>query len=401
MSLLGVALVVAGCSGPGNVTLAPSAARPGTVKTLTMPGCSTQVAPTRNLATVPTVMLALPGSPFGVVTTPDGAWSFVSLLSQIAVISDRSPGPTLVRTVPLPVGVQALGVTLTADGHTLLIASRAGVVVVDAFRAEQGGADPVVGVLSSGQTGPAASAVEVSVSPDDAYAFVSLEYADAIAVFDLRAAAGMHHADSGFRGLIPLGRGVVGTAISPDGHWLYATSEIAAGHSPQVGQDSGTLSVIDLARAESDPAHAVVATVAAGCRPVRVAVTSQGTVVWVTARGSNTLLGFSAAALRGQDPDHALVADVPVGEEPVGLALVANGRRIIVADSDRFHAPGAHAELSLVDPAAALAGRPALLGSITAGDFPREMSLEPNGRILLVTNYSSRQLEATDLSNLP
>jgi DNA-binding beta-propeller fold protein YncE len=130
-------------------------------------------------------------------------------------------------------------------------------------------------------------------------------------------------------------------------------------------------------------------------------VTSQGDVVWVTARGSNALLGFSAAALRGPDPDHALVTDVAVGEEPVGLALVAHGRRIVVADSDRFHAPGAHPDLSLVDPTAALAGRPALLGSITAGDFPREMSLEPDGGTLLVTNYSSRQLEAIDLTTLP
>jgi DNA-binding beta-propeller fold protein YncE len=359
------------------------------------------VASTRKLAAVRTVMLALPGSPFGVVTTPDGAWSFVSLLSEIAVISDRSPGTTLVRTVALPAGAQALGVALTADGRSLLVASGAGVVVVDALKAEQGGADPVLGVLSSGKTGWAASATEVSVSPDDAYAFVSLEYGDSIAVFDLRAAASVHYTDSGFRGLIPLGHGVVGTAISPDGHWLYATSEVGAGPSAHAGQASGTLSVVDLARAESDPAHAVVATVAAGCQPVRVAVTSQGTVVWVTARGRDALLGFSAAALRGADPDHALVADVPVGEEPVGLALAAHGRRIVVADSDRFHAPGAHPELSLVDPAAALAGRPALLGSITAGDFPREMSLEPDERILLVTNYSSRQLEAIDLGKLP
>lgn len=361
-----------------------------------------QVAPAGKLAAVRTVMLALPGSPFGVVTTPNGAWSFVSLLSQIAVISNRSPGPTLVRAVPLPAGVQALGVTLTTDGRTLLIASRDGVVVVDALRAQQGGADPVLGVLSSGQTGRgAASAVEVSVSPDDAYAFVSLEFADAIAVFDLRRPVGVHYSESGLRGLIPLGHGVVGTAISPDGRWLYATSEVAAGQSTRAGQANGTLSVVDLPRAESDPAHAVVATVAAGCQPVRVAVTSQGDVVWVTARGSNALLGFSAAALRGPDPDHALVTDVAVGEEPVGLALVAHGRRIVVADSDRFHAPGAHADLSLVDPTAALAGRPALLGSITAGDFPREMSLEPDGRTLLVTNYSSGQLEAIDLTTLP
>ena len=98
-------------------------------------------------------MLALPGSPIGVVTTPDGACSFVSLLTQIAVISNRSPGSPLVRTVPLPAGAPALGMTLTAHGRTLLIASRAGVVVVDALTTEHGGADPVLGVLSSDRLG--------------------------------------------------------------------------------------------------------------------------------------------------------------------------------------------------------------------------------------------------------
>jgi hypothetical protein len=45
--------------------------------------------------------------------------------------------------------------------------------------------------------------------------------------------------------------------------------------------------------------------------------------------------------------------------------------------------------LGVVDTAAALAGRPAVLRLITAGSFPRQLALEPGGRVLLVTNYSS------------
>ena len=61
----------------------------------------------------------------------------------------------------------------------------------------------------------------------------------------------------------------------------------------------------------------------------------------------------------------------------------------------------ATADLSVVNVAAALAGRPAVLGIIPAGMFPREMALEPGGQTLLVTNYASGQLEAISVPTLP
>jgi hypothetical protein len=84
----------------------------------------------------------------------------------------------------------------------------------------------------------------------------------------------------------------------------------------------------------------------------------------------------------------------------VGLALVDGGSRIVIADSNRFSASGAASSLAAVDVAAALAGRPALLGYLPAGGFPREMALEPGGQTLLVTNYDSGQLEAVGVGDL-
>jgi DNA-binding beta-propeller fold protein YncE len=101
------------------------------------------------------------------------------------------------------------------------------------------------------------------------------------------------------------------------------------------------------------------------------------------------------------DPAHALVAVVRVGEAPVGLMLVRDGTRVVVADSNRFGAPGATADLAIVNVAAALAGKPAVIGYIPAGQFPREMALEPGGGTLLVTNYMSGQLEAVNVSAIP
>ena len=61
---------------------------------------------------------------------------------------------------------------------------------------------------------------------------------------------------------------------------------------------------------------------------------------------------------------------------------------------------GATADLSVVNVAAALAARPAVLGSIPAGLVPREMALVPGGRQLLVTNYASGQLEAVSVPSI-
>ncbi len=193
---------------------------------------------------------------------------------------------------------------------------------------------------------------------------------------------------------MPLGIAPVGMAISPDGRWLYATSEASAAMAP-----TGTLSVISVAAAERGPTHAVVATVAAGCAPVRAIASRGGGTVWGTARESDRLMAFSAAKLR-RDGARARCYG-PLGEEPVGLALVDRGHEIIVADSNRHGVPGARAQLSVVSTVAALAHRPALLGTIPSGAFPREMALEPDGRTLLVANFGSDQLEAIAVPNVP
>jgi sugar lactone lactonase YvrE len=50
---------------------------------------------------------------------------------------------------------------------------------------------------------------------------------------------------------------------------------------------------------------------------------------------------------------------------------------------------------------AALAGKPALLGVIPAGLLPRQFAMEPDGATLLVTDSTSQQLQAVDVTNLP
>ena len=163
---------------------------------------------------------------------------------------------------------------------------------------------------------------------------MSLEDSDQIAVFDLGRALRQGSGRSDLIGTIPLGVAPVGMAISPGGRYLFATSE-----SSKVGQQEGTLSTIDVHRAERTPAQSVISTVAAGCSPVRVVATKSA--VFVTARKSDALLGFSAPDLVS-DPSAALLADVQIGQAPVAFTLLDHDHLVMVADSDLFAAAGAH-----------------------------------------------------------
>jgi DNA-binding beta-propeller fold protein YncE len=380
----------------------PAAARPSPAKVVAPagdPGCSTATAAAPDLAKVATALEPVPGTPFGVAVTEDGGWSFVSLPNRGSVGVFRAGHPVLPSLVRLlATSGQPLGEAFMPGGRYLLAADDgSGAVVISVGRAETGAAGAVAGTLGNGTAG--SGAIEVAVSPDGRFAFVSLEDSSSIAVYNLQRALAKGFGPADLVGTIPAGGLPVGLAVSPDGRWLYATSEVAPGAADS-GESQGSLSVINLRRAETDPAASVAAVVDAGCSPVRVITSADGSVVWVTARESDRLLGFSAARLL-TDPARSLIASVEVGEAPVGLALTGDGSRIVVADSNRFGAPGAASSLGVVDVPAALAGRPALLGYLPAGGFPRQMAVEPGGRTLLVTNFSSDQLEAVDLADLP
>jgi DNA-binding beta-propeller fold protein YncE len=405
-------------------------------RALASPGCSGATAAGAALGSAGTSSVQA-GSPFGVAATPDGRWAFaVSSASGSVVVlrlgSGTGPAPavTKVRSIPLSSAADA-GAAVTPDGKYLLVAEGSGAVVISVARAEAGAAGAVLGSLTmpspteprgtagAGSAGAAAdldSAIEVAVSPDSRFAFVTLEYADEAAVFDLADTVAHGFGAADYVGVIPLGQAAVGMAVSPDGRWLYATSEAATsrqqptglgspggcqgrvpGTSP--GESPGTLSVINLRQAETDPAQSVTATVDAGYQPVRVVTAADGTEVWVTARASDDVLCFAAARLAA-DPAHALVAVTRVGSEPVGLAAVRGGTLLVVADSNRFGATGANADLSVVSVPAALAGRPAVLGNLASGQFPRDMAVSPSGT-LLVSDFSSGQVQAIATAALP
>jgi 6-phosphogluconolactonase (cycloisomerase 2 family) len=155
------------------------------------------------------------------------------------------------------------------------------------------------------------------------------------------------------------------------------------------------------------PENAVLGTLSGGGGgpaggAIEVATSRDGRYAFVSLEHSAKIAVFNLKqALASHFRTSGFAGDVPAGIAPVGLALVDSGQRVVVADSNRFSRRGARSNLAVVNAAAALAHRPALAGYLPAAGFPRQMALEPDGRVLLVTNFASRQLETVNVTNLP
>ena len=353
---------------------------------LQAPGCTTQVAKAGQLKHLSRHMTKTGGQPFDVATVP--GFAFVSVINGVAVMNTSQSVPQLMWTVPMS---KSQGEALTPDGRYLLVSSGNGLTVFRVSDLERSAASPVGTLSSPGQK----HAVEVAVTPDGHYALVTYQGTSNVGVFNLHRALNSGFGPADLVGLIPVGPTPIGVAMSPHGDLAYVTSQP---RKPSAS-GSGVVNVIDMTRATTHPATAVVKTVSAGCKPSRVIVSADGQHLWVTAGGSNALLAFNVAKLLS-DPGHALVARVPVGALPLGLTLVSNGTRIVVADSDKNN-KGADSSLAVVDVGKALAGQHALLGYVQSGTTPRQFAMVRGGSTLLVTNTDSGELESLNAAKLP
>jgi DNA-binding beta-propeller fold protein YncE len=369
-------------------------------------------------AAEPITFVPMPGHPFNPAVSSDGCWVFVSVttgnpksVDGVALLS-RAAGQLKLKQVFMVEG-EPTGSVLTHDDKLLIVADGDYVVFMDTARMISGRGDPMLGYLSDGDS---SGSVYVNVTADDRFLFVSDENAQTITVINLQKARAEGFKPSAIVGKIPVGYAPIALTFSPDGRWLYTTSQIAPesyhwpveckpeGADPATAKPrypKGAIIVVDVARAETDPANSIVARVPAGCSPVRLAIAPDGARVYVTARNSNALLAFDTTKMQGE-PSAALVGTVPVGTSPVGVAVVNGGRQIIVTNSNRFASnQTARQTLTVIDAAQVAAGQAAILGQIKAGSFPRQIGQSPDGRTLFVSNYNSSELEVIDLTRLP
>jgi DNA-binding beta-propeller fold protein YncE len=366
------------------------------------------------IANPPIQEIALPGSPFAVAAMRDGKYVFASLSGAtggIAILKQGSSSLSLVRI--LPTGGGAFGLAITSDSRYLLdtvqpnrgATTPAGVQIIDLRKAVAGDSDTIIGTVP---TGTGSGPVEVGLSNDNSVVFVSNESNETVGVIDFEKALRTGGNASSVVGFIPVEQLPVGLAFSGDNRYLYVSNEAAnptdPGYDPNACQTptgigtgttpgpQGTLSVIDVRKAETDPADAVLASVYAGCSPVRVVLSQDSSVAWITGRAEDNVLAFNTSALLN-DPANALLVRTPVGTAPVGIQLFDHDRFIAIANSNRF-TTGQTGTVSILDYEQALAGAgaSATLGTFPVGQFPRQWAVSNNGKFLYLTEFSSNIL---------
>jgi DNA-binding beta-propeller fold protein YncE len=361
-----------------------------------------------------TITVETPGSPFQALPSADGCWIFVSVANQpngpTGVALYRRAGGTVSLARMLPFDAGATGMALSHDGHRLIIAGNRRITFVD-VDALINGRRAVLGYLDD----PAAAGrVYANITADDRYVLIADENSRTISVIDFARAKASGYRNSATIGKIPTGTLPIALTISNDGKYMYATSQWApesfrwpiecrregaqADSTPVNPQ--GAIHIVDMTRAAIDPAHSIVGSVPAGCSAVRLVLSPAGDRAYVTARNSNALLVFDVPKLH-TDPLHALIARVPMGTAPVGVAVTADGRRVIVTNSNRFGgSANDHQSLTVIDAARVTEGAGAIVGSIPAGAFPRELRVTSDGRTLVLTNFGSKTIQLIDLTTI-
>jgi hypothetical protein len=393
---------------------------------------------TVNSADYPTL-----GNATSAIETPDGRFVFVSVTNvgspnvsgpdsaagtRKGVVSGiqifRDANGTLAPLGFVPLGsAGANGLAFLRGAKTLVIgAGDAGVAFLDVEDAIHGTAKPVFAAQGQG-----AGTFDVAATPDGLYVFSANEYG---VVADQRGNVGVVAVEPDANGRvthpetvaqIPLGDVVPSLTLSRDGSRLYVATElvpeksalqIAGSGNPSLtkndcvqakgtpARSNGFITTIDVHRAEvSEYAgqDAILSRTAAGCSPVRLVEAADASSIFVSARGDNSILQFNPAQLES-DPDHAFERSIPSGgDAAVGLLLFDQDRLLAVANSNRFaNSSGSLALLSVSSPTA-----PSLLQTLPAGTFPRDLSLAPDGRSILLTNYTSRSLERVTVTSAP
>ena len=377
-------------------------------------GAFAQTSKCNEPAKSPIELVDVPGHPFEALPTADGCWIFVSVTQAerprdagIAVLRRNGGRISLERIVEA--GPGSTSMVLSHDAKLLIVSHQDSTLFFDPDKLISGNGDTLLGSISDGA---ASGTINVATTADDRFLFVSDERAERITVIALDRARSSGFHSSAIVGTIPTGIAPIALVFSADERYLYTTAEagdeswgwpaVCSQEGAPVGSGKmypeGGIVVVDVARAKSDPANSVTAKIPAGCSPVRLALSPDGSRAYVTSRNSNALLVFDTAKLL-TDAANSRVATVPVGSSPVGVITVENGAKIIATNSNRF-AGGAndHQTLNVIDSAKVASGAAAVVGSIPAGGFPRELRATADGRTLLLTNFASQTVEVIDLA---
>jgi len=403
----------------GCATMLLQACGGGAAASVTTP--TTPSAPATPMVTAKSVTYPTTGAPFEAVVSSSGV-VFVGVSGGIQIFSPSNGTLTPTCVNALPSSLLSEGGTVSElsflPGGTDLAAGIGSPGAIFYNTAALETCTATGNVVSQGSVASDQGSQAVAVTPDGKYAFVSNEYgvvSGTVTEGNIGVVALAYDANgnvttgSTLLGQISTGgNAIAGMTLSPDGTRLYVTTEIAAASTQASGGSNtvlartgcvqnpgssainGLLTVINVATAEKTPGPgAILATVDAGCSPVRMAETSDSTTLWVAIRGDNRVLAFSTAMLES-NPGNALLGYADTGgTAPVGICLFHSQELLAVANSNRFNTGTANATILYVaNPASA-----SVVQTIATGLFPREVSVGSDDATLYLTNYDSDTLQ--------
>ncbi|KAK5716865.1 hypothetical protein LTR17_016316 [Elasticomyces elasticus] len=244
-------------------------------RAVSIPTCQATAPSSKPLINITTAYTDVTTHPFGLVYALHDDVAFVGLNDTLGVLNTSTFPPVLAHKVLLPIEYLSdsiatknggtldgsTAIVLSSDGrHVLITALSTWLIIVDVARAVLGASDAVVGAVN-GSLIAGNSAVEVAITKDDRYAFVSQENPSplsnakngTIEVFELYGMKRTVGVSGRSVGYLTLGVGPVGMVLSLDGRYLYATSE----GPNKATTPQGTLSTIDVETLKHDPTDVI------------------------------------------------------------------------------------------------------------------------------------------------
>ena len=174
---------------------------------------------------------------------------------------------------------------------------------------------------------------------------------------------------------VPVGGAPIGVAITPDGTRAYVANECVVECYP----NPGSLSVIDTNPADTATYNTVIATVALEGEPVWLAITPDGSRVYVPQPYSNIVSVIATGS-------NTVIATIPSSVSPVGVAITPDGTRAYVTNQSS-------GTVSVIDTNPAdTATYNTVIATVAVGAAPYELAITPDGSRVYVANEGSNSV---------
>jgi DNA-binding beta-propeller fold protein YncE len=322
----------------------------------------------------------------GCAVTPDGALCYTVSTDGDVVIPVDVEG--LAAMDPIPVGDQPVAIVMHASGDYLYVANfNSGSVSVI-------GTDPD-DVLSFNQV---VETIQVGVNPIDLaiggpsdllyVANAGSPSTENVSIVDIDAG----HAET-FNEVISnvgTGTGAKGVAVSPDGTRLY------------VGTDTGFV-IIGTDLGDLDTYHTVISNVGTGTGTKGLAVSPDGTLLFIVGTNGSILIVDVSPGSSNQ-----VISNVGTGTGAKGVAVSPDGTLLYIIQENSSEVlviainviPGVGAINP--DAASSFQVETSLVHAVTVGADPGDVAIDPSGSgVVFVTNTGDKTLSILNGSNVP